>query len=215
MSVIDNEKNTGTPPEKNVPQQASGQQNANEKFQRTRRDLRLAALLLLIPVILLVLRTGWFRPADDGKVVLAPDYPLIKDEPNSRPTNDNQEKFTTSQSGGAVALNYSDKVSYDMASGIVTLSFANPGSSTQAMVLQIIVYGGANADTGKPDEYLLAESGILRPGYYVEQLAATVEEGVTLSTGVYSGVMRVLFYNEDTGEKAIVNTDIPVNIAVS
>ena len=196
-------------------QQPSSSGKPEKDFQRTRRDLRLAALLLLIPIILLVLRVGWFRPADDGKVVLAPDYPLIKDEPNSRPTNDEQEKFTASQSGGAVALSYSDEVSYDMASGLVTLSFTNPGSSTQAMVLQIIVYGGANADTGKPDEYLLAESGILRPGYYVEQLTATPEEGVTMSTGVYSGVMRVLFYREDTGEKAIVNTDIPVNITVS
>ena len=195
-------------------QQPSSSGKPEKDFQRTRRDLRLAALLLLLPIILLVLRTGWFRPADDGKVVLAPDYPLIKDEPNSRPTNDEQEKFTASQSGGAVALAYSDEVSYDIASGLVTLSFTNPGSSTQAMVLQVIVYGDVDAQ-GKAQEYLLAESGILRPGYYVEQLTATPEEGVAMSTGVYSGVMRVLFYNEDTGEKAIVNTDIPVNIAVS
>lgn len=207
MSV--KEKENGTPAQ--TPQK----QEPEKSFERTRRDLRLAALLLLIPILLLVIRTGWFKPADDGKVVLAPDYPLIKDEPNSQPTEDDQQKFEVSENGGAVALNYSDKVEYDLSDQTVTLFFANPGSSTQAVVLQIIVYGGVNVDTGKPEEYLLAESGILRPGYYVERLDADLESNVSLASGVYSGVMRVLFYNEDTGERAVVNTEIPVNISVS
>lgn len=207
MSV--KEKENGTPAQ--TPQK----QEPKKSFERTRRDLRLAALLLLIPILLLVIRTGWFKPADDGKVVLAPDYPLIKDEPNSQPTEDDQQKFEVSENGGAVALNYSDKVEYGLSDQTVTLFFANPGSSTQAVVLQIIVYGGVNVDTGKPEEYLLAESGILRPGYYVERLDADLESNVSLASGVYSGVMRVLFYNEDTGERAVVNTEIPVNISVS
>lgn len=207
MSV--KEKENGTPVQ--TPQK----QEPEKSFERTRRDLRLAALLLLIPILLLVIRTGWFKPADDGKVVLAPDYPLIKDEPNSQPTEDDQQKFEVSENGGAVALNYSDKVEYGLSDQTVTLFFANPGSSTQAVVLQIIVYGGVNVDTGKPEEYLLAESGILRPGYYVERLDADLESNVSLASGVYSGVMRVLFYNEDTGERAVVNTEIPVNISVS
>ena len=207
MSV--KEKEIGTPAQ--TPQK----QEPEKSFVRSRRDLRLAALLLLIPILLLVIRTGWFKPADDGKVVLAPDYPLIKDEPNSRPTEDDQQKFEVSENGGAVALNYSDKVEYGLSDQTVTLFFANPGSSTQAVVLQIIVYGGVNVDTGKPEEYLLAESGILRPGYYVERLDADLESNVSLASGVYSGVMRVLFYNEDTGERAVVNTEIPVNISVS
>lgn len=207
MSV--KEKENGTPAQ--TPQK----QEPEKSFERTRRDLRLAALLLLIPILLLVIRTGWFKPADDGKVVLAPDYPLIKDEPNSQPTEDGQQKFEVSENGGAVALNYSDKVEYGLSDQTVTLFFANPGSSTQAVVLQIIVYGGVNVDTGKPEEYLLAESGILRPGYYVERLDADLESNVSLASGVYSGVMRVLFYNEDTGERAVVNTEIPVNISVS
>lgn len=207
MSV--KEKENGTP------DQTPQKQEPEKSFERTRRDLRLAALLLLIPILLLVIRTGWFKPADDGKVVLAPDYPLIKDEPNSQPTEDDQQKFEVSENGGAVALNYSDKVEYGLSDQTVTLFFANPGSSTQAVVLQIIVYGGVNVDTGKPEEYLLAESGILRPGYYVERLDADLESNVSLASGVYSGVMRVLFYNEDTGERAVVNTEIPVNISVS
>ena len=207
MSV--KEKEIGTPAQ--TPQK----QEPEKSFVRSRRDLRLAALLLLIPILLLVIRTGWFKPADDGKVVLAPDYPLIKDEPNSQPTEDDQQKFEVSENGGAVALNYSDKVEYGLSDQTVTLFFANPGSSTQAVVLQIIVYGGVNVDTGKPEEYLLAESGILRPGYYVERLDADLESNVSLASGVYSGVMRVLFYNEDTGERAVVNTEIPVNISVS
>lgn len=207
MSV--KEKENGTPAQ--TPQK----QEPEKSFERTRRDLRLAALLLLLPILLLIIRTGWFKPADDGKVVLAPDYPLIKDEPNSQPTEDDQQKFEVSENGGAVALNYSDKVEYGLSDQTVTLFFANPGSSTQAVVLQIIVYGGVNVDTGKPEEYLLAESGILRPGYYVERLDADLESNVSLASGVYSGVMRVLFYNEDTGERAVVNTEIPVNISVS
>lgn len=211
MSVNDH-KNKSPAPGPSAPPAEDTQQ----QFTRERRKLRWTALGLLVLILLLLLRLGWLKlGGDDGKVVIPPDYPLITIDPDAKKTNDGQGKFTASQGGGKVALSYSTKLSYDMASGVVGLSFANPSSSTQAMVLQIIVYGGTNETTGKPDEYLLAESGVLPPGYYVEQLSATVEEGVTLTTGVYSGVMRVLFYNEETGEKAIVNTDIPVSITVS
>ena len=211
MSANDH-KNKSPAPDPSTPPAEDTQQ----QFTRERRKLRWTALGLLVLILLLLLRLGWLKlGGDDGKVVIPPDYPLITIDPDAKPTNDNQQKFTASASGGKVGLSYSDKVSYSMADGTVSLKFANPGASTEAMVLQIIVYGSINETTGKPDEYLLAESGVLPPGYYVEQLSATVEEGVTLTTGVYSGVMRILFYNEETGERAVVNTDIPVSITVS
>ena len=126
-------------------------EDTQQQFTRERRKLRWTALGLLVLILLLLLRLGWLKlGGDDGKVVIPPDYPLITIDPDAKKTNDGQGKFTASQGGGKVALSYSTKLSYDMASGVVGLSFANPSSSTQAMVLQIIVYGGTNETTGKP-----------------------------------------------------------------
>ena len=115
--------------------------------------------------------------------------------------------------GGAVALNYSDKVTYTLSNNKVSLQFANPSSSTQSMILQIIIYG-AEDESGVTEEYLVAESGVLNPGYLVETLDGSLDKSIKLSEGMYSGVIRVLLYNPETGEKAIVNTEIPVDIAV-
>ena len=174
----------------------------DERFKKVRRNHRIAIIVLLVIIILLAIRVGTNQP-----VVLQPDYPMVEDEPNAFPDMDDQDQMSASQGGGAVALVYSDKVTYNLAKNEVTLSYTNPSSSTAAVVLQVIVLGPDNA------EYLLAESGALRPGYGVESLDGDLGD-ITLSTGVYSGVMRVLFYNFETGEKAIVNTDIPVKITV-
>lgn len=184
-----------------------------KQFKKARNRLRLLAILLLIPIILLIIREGWIGVSSDD-VVLEPDYALIDDEANAKPTDDDQEKLEAEAGGGAVALAYSDKVTYSMADNMVYLDFANPSSSIQSMILQVIVYGEKNADTGKPKEYLLAESGILRPGNRVDQLNGDKDERVKLSEGNYSGVIRLLFYDPDTGEKSIVGSEIQVTIAV-
>lgn len=193
--------------------QISPETQPDDQFKKERNKLRIIVVLLLIVIILLLIRESWIHASSDA-VVLEPDYPLIEEEENAEPTGDDQEKLEADVTGGAVALSYSDQVTYDMAKDMVYLDFTNPGSSTQSMIMQVILYGKKNEETGKTDEYLLAESGVLKPGNRVEKLNGDKDEQVKLSQGNYSGVIRLLFYNPETGEKAIVNTEIPVEIAV-
>lgn len=193
--------------------QISPESQPDDQFKKERNKLRIIVVLLLIVIILLLIRESWIHASSDA-VVLEPDYPLIEEEENAEPTGDDQEKLEADVTGGAVALSYSDQVTYDMAKDMVYLDFTNPGSSTQSMIMQVILYGKKNEETGKTDEYLLAESGVLKPGNRVEKLNGDKDEQVKLSQGNYSGVIRLLFYNPETGEKAIVNTEIPVEIAV-
>ena len=74
------------------------------------------------------------------------------------------------------------------------------------MVVQVILLNGE-------DQYLLAQSGILEPGYEVSSLKADAN-APKLSAGGYEGKLKLLFYDRETGERAIVDTDIPCVITV-
>lgn len=60
------------------------------------------------------------------------------------------------------------------------------------------------------DEKLEAEEG----GGAVS-ISYSNEAEISLSAGGYEGKFAVLYYDPDTGEKAVVNTEIPVTITVS
>lgn len=181
---------------------ATLEERRDERFDKVRWRYRIVVILLLVAVVLLAIR-GVGQP-----VVLVPDYQQVEKEPNAFPSHDDQEKFDVSDGGGAIALMYSDQVVYNLSTGRVSLSYTNPSSSTASVILQIVLFG--------PDgeEYLLAESGKLDPGYGVERLDNDINQNIVLPEGGYSGIMRLLFYNPVTGEKAIVNTEIPVIITV-
>lgn len=180
------------------------EEQRDERYEKVRDRYRIAVVVLLIAIILLAIRVG----GGNQPIVLAPDYALVPEETHATPSNDNQEKLEAAENGGAVAMIYSDQVGYDMASDTLSLSFTNPSSSTAAVILQVII------TDGNGNEYLLAESGALKPGYSVDTLDSDKSEDVGLAQGVYKGLLRVLFYNADTGERAIVNSDIVVEITV-
>lgn len=181
------------------------EEQRDERFEKVRRRYRIAVVVLLVAIVLLAIRVGG---GSKEPVVLAPDYPQVEQEPNAFPSNDDQTQMEAAENGGAVAIIYSDQVIYDLASGQLTLMYTNPSSSTASVIVQIIVYGPDGA------EYLLAQSGAMEPGYGITTLDNDLDSNVILGQGGYSGVMRLLFYNSITGERAIVNTEIPVDITV-
>ena len=61
-------------------------------------------------------------------------------------------------------------------------------------------------------ETLVAQSQLIPAGYALDSLE--LEEPVLLTQGGYEGEFRVLSYDPDSGEKAVVNTVIPVDITV-
>ena len=82
--------------------------------------------------------------------------------------------------------------------------FANPSKSTADMVLQIVI-----KDT------VIVQSGRLLPGNKVTALDLLDGAENQLAAGGYDGKFIVLYYDQQSGEKAMVNTEIPVTVTVT
>ena len=180
------------------------QTNPDEKEKRQRKYILLLILLLLLITLLASCTTIWalfFR--DDGPV-LAPDYaPPEKEQHAETIPGDSGDKLDAPDGGGAVSLTYSNKVTIDLSDKVASLYFANPGKSNQDMLVQISI-----------QDTLILQSGTLNPGQQVKLLDLLEGAEELLQPGGYEGKFVVFYYNPASGEKAMVNTEIPVTINV-
>ena len=185
----------------------------NEPEQRKKRGLipTLLAILivLIIIIIILLLRSCGNGGETGGESVLEPEYPTISVDPGAEPIENepSEEAAEVSQGGGSVTLSFKDSITYSLSTGKLSLYYQNPSASTHNVVVQVILVRGE-------DEYMLSQSGILKPGYQVTSLTAD-ENAPQLSQGGYEGKIRLRFYDPETGERAIVDTDIPCTVTVT
>ena len=200
---MDNEKEkTPGAGGKNAPK--SGEEKNNKNLVRI---LSAVLLVLLIVVILLLLRSCQGQSPAGPSKVLEPDYPQMTEDPNADTIpDDDSEKPVVSNGGGSVTISFMDNVTYSLSTGELSLYYQNPNASTHNVVVQVILESGVH-------EYLLAQSGILTPGHQVTALQADAG-APQLSVGGYNGKLKLLFYDPETGERAIVDTDIPCTVSV-
>lgn len=207
----EDEEDGGTrkPDEKNE----SGEMNRNNEteviidfpkiiFWWWRRGCLLQGLLGLLALLALLLAIWgvFFREPD----VLEPDFALLEIEENAEEMPDEGKAVTSSAGGGSVVLNYKYDVQASLSTRRVDLYFGMPSRSNRDAVLQLVV-----------GNQLLAQSGRLPPGYQVSRLTLREDAVKRLREGVYKGELRVLYYNDETGERAILDTKIEVDIAVT
>lgn len=124
--------------------------------------------------------------------VLPPDYALVEIEPNAEPiAGSDTKKLEAPVGGGSASLTYSKDVSIDLTDKKVLLMFANPGKSTQDMVIQLVI-----KDT------VVVLSGRILPGHRVTvpDLAAGAEK--SLSAGDYDGKFISLSITGKAGKKS-------------
>lgn len=175
---------------------------SNQEKEKKNKSQWLILLLLLITLSALCV-TAWalfFRSSDPA---LIPDYAPVEEEKNAENIEgDSSDKMESSQ-GGSVSISYSTDVTIDLSEKTAGLYFANPGKSNQDMVVQVII-----------QDTILVQSGTLKAGNQVTKL--DLLEGVEkqLSPGGYDGKLVIFFYDETTGEKAVINTEIPITITV-
>ena len=165
------------------------------------------AILALITVAALGV-TMWAlflrEPDDNNKVILNPDYaPQNKEENAETIPDDTGDKMENPEGGGAVSLTYSNEVTIDISDKAAALYFANPGKSNQDMVIQIAI-----------QDTIILQSGTLSPGNQVKLLNLLEGAEDMLQPGGYEGKFIVLYYDLTSGEKSMVNTEIPVTINV-
>lgn len=164
-------------------------------------------ILFIVLVVLLLASvsvTVWALFFRTSEVTLTPDYAPRQKEVHAEKLDDgNDKKLEQAEGGGAVSLTYTTQVIVSLSEETANIYFGNPTKSNQDMVIQIVVH----------DE-IIAQSGTIVPGKKVETLDLLDGAVQMLSEGGYDGEIIVLYYQEDTHEKTIVNTEIPVNIIV-
>jgi len=164
----------------------------------------LLIILLVLITLSAVCVTVWALFFRDSGPTLAPDYAPQEMEQNAESIpNDSDEKMAKPEGGGSVSLTYSNKVTIDLSDKAAALYFANPGKSNQDMVIQITI-----------QDTVIVQSGTLVPGQQVKLLNLLEGAEKQLSAGGYEGKFVVLYYDQTSGEKAMVNTEIPITINV-
>lgn len=118
------------------------------------------------------------------------------------------EKLDEPKGGGAVSLTYSTLVTVSTEDRTVRILFENPSKSTKDTSLQLTVNG-----QNEGEELLIAESELIPAGYKLAQM--NLKDKVDLDPGKYEGNLKVLYYDSENGEKEVVDTKIPVTLAVN
>ena len=160
---------------------------------------------IFIIILTLIILVSSIYVLIKSRNILRPDYAPGVIDKNAVPLPDNGEKMKASEGGGAVSLSYSNKVSIDLNTRELTLYFQNPKKSTHNIVLEVIV-------TQNDKETVIAQSDILPVGYAIYKLE--LNKDIKLLKGGYNGKFNIVYYDEKTEEKAALNTDIPIKIAV-
>ena len=178
-----------------------GKYSKRESFDKT----KLLIGLLLLVTAAAVCVTVWALFFRTPELTLAPDYAPQETEAHAQTIpNDNSQRKESEKGGGSVSLTYSNQLVVDLSDKSVSLLFANPNKSNQDMVLQIVI-----------QNQVVVQSGRISPGHQIKTLDLMDGAASRLSPGGYEGKFVVLYYHPDSGEKAIVNTEIPVHIEVT
>lgn len=179
----------------------------HEKEERREKREKRNNLIIILLVLLLIIAVGvtvWAVFFRDGDSVLAPDYAPQSVEENAEPISDESgEKLENPDGGGSVSLIYSKGVVIDLSDKNASLMFGNPYRSNSDTLIRLVI-----------QDRIIVQSGRIVPGNKVTSLPIREGTDKLLSPGGYDGKLVVFYYNPTTGEKAMINTEIPVNIIV-
>ena len=197
-SPPENKKKSPAETKKKSPAE-DGKSAAEDGKKRRNKILIILLLVISAAAINVSIWAVWFRQTAAEPSDYAPQQEDTNAEPIGKEETD--EKFESTGGGGAVSLIYAKEVTLDLSTKEAEVLFQNPSKSNQDMALQLVI-----------DGKVIARSEKLPVGYKLTKLTKVDTE--KLSAGTYGGKFVVLYYSADTGEKAIINTEIPVTIAV-
>lgn len=147
------------------------------------------------------------------------------------------ETLSPTTDGNFVAFQFQQEIKVDSSTGLCKFEFKNPGNSTHNIVVQLQFTDGqairVMGSTGRsskeqsrlesiagydPEAYrtVIAESGAIRPGYQLDDLRlVTHDNGATIPAGKYNAVVYLIFYDVDTNNRAMLESQLPVVIEVN
>lgn len=183
-------------------------------------------LLLLLLVLLLV----FFLKNPSTLPIFAP----VPYDPDQDPIPG--ESIEPNAEGNMASFQFEEKIDVDLASGLCKFGFKNPGNSNHNIVIQLQFTDEQAVrimgSTGRSDEeqkkldqnpdydpkinrMIIAESGAIQVGYQLENLKLVEQpNGATIPPGEYNAVVYLVFYDIETNERAMLESQLPVVISV-
>lgn len=171
--------------------------------KKTKRQAlsRWIIIILLIVIILLLIRMC--SPLPEKNEVLLPDYAPEVSEPHAEQIPGDTCEKPENQGSESVSLTYSNQVIIDLSENSASLYFANPSRSNQDLIIQIVI-----------QDEVIAQSALIPAGYQIETLDLLNDAVKKLREGGYEGTFMVHYYSQNTGGRAMVNTEIPIHIVI-
>lgn len=166
------------------------------------RKLLLIVTLFLITLLAVFIAVWALFFKDSAQQPLIPDH-VPEIENNAEQIPDDNDQSNIPKNGGSVNLTYSKSVTVDLKNKNVNMLFANPGKSSHNIVLQIVV-----------QDTVIVQSGAIKPKNQVKILDLLPGVDKRLSVGNYDGQFIIAYYDQNTGEKATLDTKLPIDIIV-
>lgn len=174
----------------------------NKKEKQDKKNKLIYVFMILLIILCIILIICLVRKNEE---TLTPDYAPGTIDTNAIKEKDDGKKLEVSNGGGAVSISYSNIVEVDSKNKTIKMYFKNPSASRESIVLDVIVLNGEK-------EYSIAKSDLLPPGYALYKL--DLNKKVNLPKGGYKGIFRTTYYDETSGEREIVNSEIEISIEV-
>jgi len=155
-----------------------------------------AKLIRIVIITAIVVAAGMLIlwKISDNKPLL-PDRAPVDIEENAVMNDDAEPKIDTPPGGSGASLSYAKEVTIDLAAGLATLYFENPGKSPHDAAIFIVV-----------QDTVILQSGLLPPGSLLTSLPIP-EKGIAMERGSYDAKILVQFYDEE-GAPLAVNAQI-------
>lgn len=164
---------------------------------------KLAVPVLSVITIISVCIAVYFAFFYENKAVVAPDFmPVEQDEKVEKIVGEaDTSKMEKEEGGGAVTVICKDEAVLSLSTGKIEMYYQNPSRSNSAVVVQLLI-----------GETVVAQSGSIYPGY--ELCEMEFMDNIELSVGGYKGSLKIFYYDEQTNEKAIVESVVGADIFV-
>ncbi|MDD3193897.1 MAG: hypothetical protein PHE47_08685 [Oscillospiraceae bacterium] len=188
-------------------------------------------MLALLTVILVLVPWPWQN--GDNATVFAP---VPYDEDQVPISGDSSQQLTPRTDGNFVSFQFEREIDVNLDTGKCTFNFKNPGDSNHNIVVQLqftdaqaIRVMGSTGRTSQEQQALeamngysaetyrtiIAESGAIRPGYELSDLRLTEQpNGAVIPPGTYNAMVYLLFYDINTNNRAMLESQLPVEITV-
>lgn len=168
--------------------------------QDNNKKQRLLIVILLLITIISILITLWAVFIREPTVKYI-EYELPSIDENLEKITDNTANNSTDLES-SVWITYSKEVEISKSENKAYIQFSNGEASTEIIIIQLYL-----------EDKLIAESGSILNGYKLETMSLN-DNLEDLENGTYDGKFLLLHYDLESGEKTIVNTEIPVEITI-